>query len=226
MQGLGPAPVVQTGLRQGRLVADRGRLGRIQSHDPSHDTAHRTPTVSLLLVTVQMEAAFCLLNKKRKDITALEQKVPQLGAVLSYGALVAPMQRAFEAEVAAQPHRLLMRFGTPVRGLKPVPGGVEVDADIADVFDLAVVAEGGVFADQPALTWPQGLSRDYEQTAWVGQVRLDDGPEGVACERFTPSGPAALLPLPPAWCWPRSSLPVMPSSARSAGSNSAARPDR
>lgn len=158
------------------------------------------------------------------SITALEQKVPQLGAVLSYGALVAPMQRAFEAEVAAQPHRLLMRFGTPVRGLKPVPGGVEVDADIADVFDLAVVAEGGVFADQPALKWPQGLSRDYEQTAWVGQVRLDDGPEGVACERFTPSGPAALLPLPPGpvvpggpsgrraalvWCVQRQDDPVL-----------------
>ena len=111
-----------------------------------------------------------------------------------------------------------------MRGLKPVPGGVEVDADIADVFDLAVVAEGGVFADQPALKWPQGLSRDYEQTAWVGQVRLDDGPEGVACERFTPSGPAALLPLPPGpvvpggpsgrraalvWCVQRQDDPVL-----------------
>jgi len=134
------------------------------------------------------------------SISAVEQRVPQLGAVLSYGTLVAPMQRAFEALVQAQPQRCCLRFGTPVRGFKALPHGVELDADIADAFDVAVVAEGGVFADQPALRWPQGLSRDYEQTAWVGQVRLSEPPEGlpdgVAYERFTPSGPAALLPLP------------------------------
>jgi 2-octaprenyl-6-methoxyphenol hydroxylase len=157
-------------------------------------------------------------------ISAQDQGVPQLGAVLSYGTLVAPMQTAWLAAVAAEPHRLAMRFGTSVRGLKAVPGGVEVDADIADTFDLAVVAEGGVFADQPALNWPQGVSRDYEQTAWVGQVLLDDaGAEGVAYERFTPSGPAALLPLPPGavvaggsggrraalvWCVPTGDDPV------------------
>jgi 2-octaprenyl-6-methoxyphenol hydroxylase len=75
---------------------------------------------------------------------------------------------------------------------------VEIDADIAETFDLAIVAEGGVFADQPKLHWPQGVSRDYDQTAWVGQVQLDDSsPPGIAYERFTTSGPAALLPLPP-----------------------------
>lgn len=132
------------------------------------------------------------------SIDAMGEAVPQLGAVLSYGALVAPLQAAWVAAVQAQPQRLAMRFATPVRGLKPVTGGVEVDADIADTFDLAVIAEGGVFSDQPALRWPQGLSRDYGQTAWVGQVLLpDDAPPGVAYERFTPSGPAALLPVTP-----------------------------
>lgn len=130
-------------------------------------------------------------------ISAQEQAVPQLGAVVSYGTLVAPLQAAWLEACAADPHRLAMRFGTPVRGLKPVDQGVELDADIAEVFDLAVVAEGGVFGQQPDLRWPQGLQRDYEQTAWVGQVRLSDqSPAGVAYERFTPSGPAALLPLP------------------------------
>ena len=39
-----------------------------------------------------------------------------LGAVLTYGALVAPLQRAWEAErCALQPQRLRTRFGTPVR---------------------------------------------------------------------------------------------------------------
>ena len=163
-------------------------------------------------------------SQPRVNITSREQGVARLGAVLSYGTLVAPMQAAWEAAVAAHPGRLSMRFGTPVKGLKPVDGGVEIDADIADVFDLAVVAEGGVFADQPSLQWPEGLSRDYEQTAWVGQVLLEPStPAGVAYERFTPSGPAALLPLPDGqvtadgpsgrraalvWCVQRSDDPV------------------
>ena len=71
-------------------------------------------------------------------------------------------------------------------------------ADIAEQFDLVVVAEGGVFSDQAKLKWPEGVSHDYGQTAWVGQVQLDDdGRAGMAFERFTTSGPAALLPLPP-----------------------------
>lgn len=141
-------------------------------------------------------------------IRAREQGVPQLGAVVSYGTLVAPLQQAWLQAVERDAPRCAMRFGTPVRGLKKVADGVEVDADIAEVFDLVVVAEGGVFSDQAKLNWPQGLSHDYEQTAWVGQVLLDDtdvgagagagtASHGVAFERFTTSGPAALLPLPP-----------------------------
>jgi 2-octaprenyl-6-methoxyphenol hydroxylase len=130
-------------------------------------------------------------------ITASDQGVAQLGAVVSYGTLVAPLQAAWLAAVDQDEHRLAMRFGTRVRGLKRVGKGVEVDADIAESFDLVVVAEGGVFADQPKLQWPVGLSRDYEQTAWVGQVRLEASEhDGTAYERFTPAGPAALLPLP------------------------------
>lgn len=130
-------------------------------------------------------------------ISAQEQGVPSLGSVCSYGALVAPLQTAWLEAVQQAPHRLAMRFDTPVRGFKALVEGVEIDADIAESFQLVVVAEGGVFADQAPLHWPEGMSRDYTQTAWVGQVRLDDnGPEGTAYERFTPSGPAALLPLP------------------------------
>lgn len=131
-------------------------------------------------------------------ITAQEQGVLRLGVVCSYGTLVAPLQQAWQAATAAEPHRLAMRFDTPVRGFKPLGAeGVEIDADIAERFDLAVVAEGGVFSDQAKLQWPRGVSHDYNQTAWVGQVLLDDtGTRGTAFERFTPAGPAALLPLP------------------------------
>ncbi len=128
------------------------------------------------------------------DLKARDLGVPQLGAVLAYGTLLAPLQRAWQAAVAAQPRRLHSRFGTPVAGLKPLPDGVEVDAGTADRFDLAVVAEGGVFAEQTR----KSVVADYGQTAWVGTVTLQDAPRGCAFERFTRQGPAALLPLPAA----------------------------
>lgn len=132
-------------------------------------------------------------------LTAADCGVDQLGAVASYGTLVAPLQAAWFAAVAREPARLAARFATPVAELKPLPdaGGVEVDAGIAERHDLAVVAEGGVFALQAR----KALVHDYKQTAWVGQVELEDvdpATLGTAYERFTRQGPAALLPLPQA----------------------------
>jgi 2-octaprenyl-6-methoxyphenol hydroxylase len=144
-------------------------------------------------------------------LSAIDMAVPMLGAVLAYGALVAPMQRAWEAVEAREPTRLMSRFGTPVHALKDLAGGVEVDAGVAEAFDVAVVAEGGVFGEQKALA---DLSRDYGQDAWVGSVTLDGGRPGLAVERFTRHGPAALLPLPGGntsalvWCVPRKEDPV------------------
>lgn len=127
-------------------------------------------------------------------IRARDEGVPLLGAVLSYGHIVAPLQAAWQAAAQASPERLHSRFGTPVAGLKNLDGGVEVDAGIAERFDLAIVAEGGVFADQAR----KAVTHDYRQTAWVGKVRFEAAvsrPQGVAFERFTRHGPAALLPL-------------------------------
>jgi 2-octaprenyl-6-methoxyphenol hydroxylase len=125
-------------------------------------------------------------------LSAAELGVPQLGAVLSYGALLAPLQAAWLALAAAEPQRLHTRFGAPVAALKPAGSGVEVDAGIAETFDLAVVAEGGVFSDQVR----KAVTHDYGQTAWVGTVTLEGATPGMAFERFTRHGPAALLPLP------------------------------
>ena len=142
-------------------------------------------------------------------LSAAEQGVPQLGAVLSYGQLVAPLQAAWEAAAAREPARLASRFGTPVSAIKPVPGGVEIDAGINESFDLAVIAEGGVFSEQAR----KAITHDYQQNAWVGRLTLaDDSPLGHAYERFTRNGPLALLPLPPkdgskraalVWCMPQ-----------------------
>ena len=140
-------------------------------------------------------------------ISAAEQGVEQLGAVLAYGQLVAPLQAAW---LALEDKRLITRFGNPVQAIKPVAGGVEIDAGIAETFDLAVVAEGGVFSEQAR----KSLTHDYRQNAWVGTVTLsEDVPAGLAFERFTRNGPLALLPLPPqpgkprraalVWCMPQ-----------------------
>jgi 2-octaprenyl-6-methoxyphenol hydroxylase len=160
------------------------------------------------------------LGAPQVTLRAADMGVPQLGAVLPYGALVAPLQQAWDAAVAAEPQRLASRWGTAVSGLKPVAGGVEVDAAVAETFDLAVVAEGGVFGERTrdvATT----LGHDYQQNAWVGMVLLEGAAPGVAIERFTHHGPAALLPLPRladqpnnaqraalVWCVPREGDPV------------------
>ena len=147
-------------------------------------------------------------------LSATDQGVPMLGAVIAYGPLVSALQAAWCEAVAASGGRLQSRFGAPVAGLKAVQGAsgasapgvsasgasgsgkagaVEVDAGIAETFDLAVVAEGGVFADQAR----KALTHDYQQNAWVGTATLEGAAAGTAFERFTRQGPVALLPLGP-----------------------------
>jgi 2-octaprenyl-6-methoxyphenol hydroxylase len=153
-------------------------------------------------------------------LRAADEGVEMLGAVLPYGALVSCLQQAWQVAEQAAPHRLHSRFGQPVVDVRNLGAGVEVDAGIADTFDLAVVAEGGVFADQVRKPGPTpgrahagphptaGLVRsgrfggtithDYGQTAWVGTATLAGATAGLAVERFTRQGPLALLPLAPA----------------------------
>ena len=134
-------------------------------------------------------------------IRAEEEGVPMLGAVLSYGQIVAPLQAAWLAAVGREPERLVSRFGLPVAGLKNEAGGVEVDAGICERHALAVVAEGGVYAGAThralAAAKRPAVARDYGQTAWVGQLAVEGGDPATAFERFTRHGPVALLPLKP-----------------------------
>jgi 2-octaprenyl-6-methoxyphenol hydroxylase len=154
-------------------------------------------------------------------IKAIDEAVPLLGAVLHYGGIVAPLQAAWVEAAQREPARLHSRFDAKVAALKNVDGQVEVDAGIADRFDLAVVAEGGVFADPqrtlPSVQTRPALRHDYRQTAWVGQVAFEPGAgprgPGIAFERFTRHGPAALLPLKDGraalvWCVPSDDDPV------------------
>jgi 2-octaprenyl-6-methoxyphenol hydroxylase len=157
-----------------------------------------------------------MLGEPELRIRAIDEAVPLLGAVLSYGSIVAPLQQAWLAAEAMEPRRLHSRFGQAVAALKNLENGVEIDAGIAERFDLAIVAEGGVFSDQVR----KAVTHDYGQTAWVGKVQFEEPSsasaaraKGVAFERFTRHGPAALLPLKEGgaglvWCVPSDDDPV------------------
>ncbi len=165
--------------------------------------AERAEPIQCVHVSQQQPGLFDLLDLSGRvpapelRIRAEEAGVPQLGAVIPYGALAAPMRAAWQAACAAAPHRLGLRWGQPVSGVRTVAGGVDIDVDtgagaLVEAHDLAVIAEGGVFAAQSR----KAVAHDYAQNAWVGTVVLEDTEPGVAYERFTPQGPVALLPLP------------------------------
>jgi 2-octaprenyl-6-methoxyphenol hydroxylase len=152
-------------------------------------------------------------------IRAADEGVPMLGAVLRYGQIVAPLQAAWLARVAADPQRLSMQFGARVESIGDVTGGASVrclGAD-AEAFDLVVVAEGGVFADgRTRLPGGPAWKHDYRQTAWVGTATFAEPQRGgIAYERFTADGPVALLPLRDGraalvWCVGSDADPVEP----------------
>jgi len=159
------------------------------------------------------------------NIRADEVGVPLLGAVLSYGSLLAPLQQAFldacttkDGALGTRDAGLHSRFGTAVAAVATDGDGVVVtpEGGVGERFDLAVIAEGGVFAEQSR----KAVTHDYRQTAWVGTVTLDGATPGLAMERFTRDGPLALLPLPGGdgktsraalvWCVDSSDDPVAP----------------
>jgi 2-octaprenyl-6-methoxyphenol hydroxylase len=183
-------------------------LERLEAWDGAHAQPIREVWVSQQSPVLAVPG---WLGEPKVHLSAIDMAVPMLGAVQSYGALVAPMQRAWATIAAREPARLTSRFGTAVNALKDLAGGVEVDAGVAEAFDIAVIAEGGVFGEQKALA---DLASDYRQNAWVGTVALDGGRPGLAVERFTRHGPAALLPLHGGnrsalvWCVPRDDDPV------------------
>ena len=134
-------------------------------------------------------------------LRADELGVPMLGAVLGYGTLLAPLQRAFLDACATKDGALgtlevglHARLGTAVADVGTDGDDVVVtpDGGVGERFDLAVIAEGGVFAEQSR----KAVTHDYRQTAWVGTVTLAGATPGLAMERFTRDGPLALLPLP------------------------------
>ena len=127
----------------------------------------------------------------RTLLSCRDGNIPALGYVLSYASLQQALDRRIEAAGIAV-HR-----GARVDDI--VSGAVE--ARVSYCFNsvshslqasLIVLADGGANAGKiPGI---RIVEKDYGQSALVGKVTTDKAHGGIAYERFTPIGPAALLP--------------------------------
>lgn len=119
-------------------------------------------------------------------LSADEVKVPALGYVLPYAMLTAALKQALaESGIGVE-------YGVAVTRIEP--GADCATLHMADgralTAPLVVVADGGRSDAAPA---PK-FQRDYDQMAVVCEVRTELPHASQAYERFTPEGPAALLP--------------------------------
>lgn len=149
-----------------------------------------TPATPIASIHVSHRGAF-----GRAALSAAESGLPALGYVVPYAAL----QRALDAALQRAAHVTLIvgaRAEDIEAGAEFVRIEFEDNASSRDVrARLAIMADGG--ATSRALTRVD--VRDYGQSAIVANV-LTSRPHGnIAFERFTSTGPLALLPRENGW---------------------------
>lgn len=130
----------------------------------------------------------------RTVLKAHEHKLPALGYVVSYGALM----QALDARMERSPTGIDIQYQVPVTGLDVHARAADIQYTLADgamqrlSTPLAVIADGG-----RSLEAIPGLVREtkhYGHDALVGLVQAEQAHHNIAYERFTPRGPMALLP--------------------------------
>lgn len=119
-------------------------------------------------------------------LRATEEKLPALGYVVDYAELDAALHTRLRDSGAA------VVSGARVDEVRAASGYAMLKVSRAGgvtpvTARLAVVADGGAGA-------AQRVSRDYDQHALIAAVTTELPHNGCAYERFTPDGPAALLP--------------------------------
>ena len=123
-------------------------------------------------------------------ITAEDAGVPALGYVMRYNALVEALARALSTA------SIEVVTGAAVESVVSQERDAEIRWHQGTSFcraRLAVLADGG--RELTAATFGAPEESRYTQVALVGQVHTDQPHRGRAYERFTPSGPVALLPF-------------------------------
>ncbi|MEH6616556.1 MAG: 2-octaprenyl-6-methoxyphenyl hydroxylase [Porticoccus sp.] len=129
-------------------------------------------------------------------LQAAEQNLPALGYVVENqwlgSVLMEALQQTPGVEVIAPAQVTSVK---PIRdGMKLSISGSEVSANLQ--VKLLVVADGAESSTRDMLGIDAAI-RDYGQVALVTNISLQQDHEGVAYERFTDSGPMAMLPLQP-----------------------------
>lgn len=128
----------------------------------------------------------------RTLLTAEEQGQEALGYVLSYGALTS----ALDAALASSPEVHVMH-DAEVTGVLPDENSTAIAFNHAGQSlqlhsQLAVLADGGrSMGNIPGL---QRETKEYGHDALVTKVKAELPHDNIAYERFTPTGPMALLP--------------------------------
>ena len=127
----------------------------------------------------------------RTLLSCRDANVAALGYVLSYASLQQALDRRIEAA------GISVYRGARVDDIVSGAGEARVSyylnsASHSMQASLVVLADGG--ANVGKIPGIRIVEKDYGQTALVGIVTTDKAHGGIAYERFTPTGPAALLP--------------------------------
>lgn len=127
----------------------------------------------------------------RMRLSHLDADVPALGYVVSY----ANLQTVLDRQLEVQGVRVLR--GAVTLAIEEEKAGVVVrfmhsGIEQTMTVDAVILADGGANLDKvPSLFVEE---KDYGQRALLAHVVTDRPHRGCAYERFTPDGPAALLP--------------------------------
>ncbi len=127
----------------------------------------------------------------RSLITREDGGVPALGYVLSY----ADLQSALDAQLAQQ--QIVVERGAAVSAFEDRGDHVDIcftqsGSEQVREATVVVLADGGAnLGKVPSISIAE---KDYGQAALLGHIETDTPHRGIAYERFTPEGPAALLP--------------------------------
>jgi 2-octaprenyl-6-methoxyphenol hydroxylase len=127
-------------------------------------------------------------------LDAAEQGLSALGFVVVNRAMGAALWRRLEES------SVRMLAPAKVRGMQLLDGHQRIECDLGQQGSASVEAKLAIAADgaQSVLREAAGIGArtwNYEQTALVTNVLAQRFHDHVAYERFTPSGPLALLPM-------------------------------
>ncbi len=127
----------------------------------------------------------------RMRLSHFDANVPALGYVVSYADLQTALDRQLETQ------KIPVLRGAVALAFDEVTEGVSVrfmqgEIERALSVDAVILADGGANLDKvPSLHVEE---KDYGQRALLAHIATDRPHRGCAYERFTPDGPAALLP--------------------------------